>query len=75
MAEVYARREERTDRRFANFMALYANANSAKGRSFKAEDFMPTPRAKPKENLGEKELFERFDAIFAKSETVKGERK
>lgn len=74
MAETFARLEERTDRRFANFMALFANANSAKGRSFKAEDFMPVPRAKPKVVLSSKEIFERFDAIFAKSERVKGER-
>ena len=75
MADTFARMEERTDRRLANFMALFANANSAKGRSFKAEDFMPAARTKPKVVLSSKEIFERFDAIFAKSETVKGERR
>ncbi len=73
MAEAFARIEERTDRRLANFMALFANANSGKGRSFKAEDFMPA-RARPKQVLNEKEIFERFDAIFANSETVTEER-
>jgi len=61
--------EERTDQRFANFMALFANAHAAKGRSFKASDFMPV---KPKQNEGldEKELFAKFDAIFANMKTV-----
>lgn len=67
--------EERKDRRFANFMALFANANSSKGRSFKAEDFLPRARTEPeKESLTAEELFQRFDAVFANSKTVKAER-
>lgn len=73
MAEIFARREERTDRRFANFMALFANANSGKGKTFKPEDFMPV-KQEPKEALSADAIFGEFDAIFANSETIKVER-
>ncbi len=69
MAKVYQRLEEKRDRRWASFMALFANANSGRGKTFGAEDFLP---AKPKEtqSMTEEEIFAAFDAIFPQSDNL-----
>ena len=48
-------------RRFANFMALFANANAAKGKQFESDDFMPVTRREP---MPAEDVFAKFDAAF-----------
>ena len=45
-------------------MALFANANSARGSQFKPEDFMPR-KYEPKTPMNDDEVFAKFDAIFS----------
>tara|TARA_B100000214_G_scaffold361740_1_gene325446 strand:+ start:825 stop:1043 length:219 start_codon:yes stop_codon:yes gene_type:complete len=72
MAEVYSQLQERWDRRFGNFMALFANANRGSGKAFTAEDFMPV--AKDQVQRDENELFALFDRFTAQHERIEGEK-
>ena len=50
-------------------MALFANANSAKGKQFKPEDFLA--RELNKEPMEADAVFAKFDALFPETEDVK----